>query len=227
MICSTLLEKAITLGVPPESILFLRDGADLEGIQPLDRNACRRELGFSTDSHFIGYVGAIFYRDAQLMAQAFDRIHERLPSVRLLLIGYVTFPIESIVSSPEAVISTGVVSHADMNRYLAACDLCWLPFRDSGANRGRWPMKLNDYMSAGRPTVATSVGDVTQVMTEYEIGLLSQDTPESLAEAVITLLADPERGATLGQNARRVAQSAFDWRLRVAELETFYEKLLS
>ena len=38
-------------------------------------------------------------------------------------------------------------------------------------------MKLNDYMSAGRPTVATAVGDVTQTMEEYEIGLLSQDTP--------------------------------------------------
>lgn len=227
VICSTLWEKAVALGVAPESTLLLRDGADLDRIQPLDSDACRSDLGLSTDSQFIGYVGSIFYRDAQLMAAAFNCIHERLPSARLLLIGYVTFPIEEMVSSPEAVIRTGVISHAIMNQYLAACDLCWLPFRDSGANRGRWPMKLNDYMSAGRPTVATAVGDVTQTMEEYEIGLLSQDTPEALAEAALALLANPERGTALGKNARRVAESSFDWRLRVAELEFFYEALLS
>ena len=80
VICSTLWEKAVALGVAPESILLLRDGADLDRIQPLDSDACRSDLGLSTDSQFIGYVGSIFYRDAQLMAAAFNCIHERLPS---------------------------------------------------------------------------------------------------------------------------------------------------
>jgi glycosyltransferase involved in cell wall biosynthesis len=226
VICNTLREKAIALGVPPESILLLRDGSDLEGIQPLDRDTCRRELGISTDCHIIGYLGSIFLRDAQLMAQAFDRIHESMPSALLLLIGYVTYPVEKMVTATEAVISTRVVCHADLNRYLAACDLCWLPFHDSGANRGRWPMKLNDYMSAGRPTIATAVGDVTSVMTRHEIGILSPDAPDALAEKALSLLADPKLCIALGKNARRVAEEHFNWQTRVAELESFYKKVL-
>lgn len=227
VICSTLRDKAIALGVPPETIALLRDGADTEGLKPLDRNTCRRELGLPVDVPIVGFVGAIFRRDAWLMARAFDRIRAALPSARLLLIGYVTFAIEDMVETQGTVIRTGFVDYAEMNRYLSACDVCWLPLCDSGANRGRWPMKLNDYMCVGRPTVATAVGDVTQVMQTYEIGLLARDTPEDLAYRVLELLADPERCAYLGRNARQVAQDVFDWRLRTVELEAVYGKVLA
>jgi len=227
VICSTLRDKAVALGVPPETITLLRDGADVEGLQPLDRDACRRELGLPMDAHIVGYVGAIFYRDAQLMARAFDQIQAALPSARLLLVGYVNFAVEDMLQSRKAVIRTGFVNYAEMNRYLAACDVCWLPLCDSGANRGRWPMKLNDYMCVGRPTVATAVCDVTQVMQAHQIGLLAQDRPQDLARKVLELLADPERCDKLGRNARQVAQDVFDWQFGTTELEELYEKVLS
>ena len=88
-------------------------------------------------------------------------------------------------------------------------------------------MKLGDYMCAGRPTVATAVGDVTHTMQTYPIGLLSHDTPRGIARQTLKLLSDPEHCAHLGRNARRVAEDVFDWRLRTAELETLYEKVLS
>jgi glycosyltransferase involved in cell wall biosynthesis len=227
VICTALREKAIALGVPPETIALLRDGADTEGLQPLDRDTCRRALGLPTGVPVIGFIGAIFFRDALLMGHAFDLIRTAVPSARLLLIGYVNIAVEDLVKKRETIIRTGFVDYATMNRCLSACDVCWLPLRNSGANCGRWPMKLNDYMCVGRPIVATAVGDVTQVMQEYEIGLLAQDTPEDLARKVLELLAGPERRAYLGRNARQVAQDVFDWRLRAAELEMLYEEILS
>lgn len=227
VICSTLRDKAIALGVRPETITLLRDGCDLQGLRPLDHNACRRELGLPTDAPIVGYVGAIFARDAQLMARAFDQIHAARPSARLLLIGYVNWPIQDMVQERQAVIRTGFVNYAQLNRYLAACDVCWLPYCDSGANRGRWPMKLNDHMCVARPTVATAVGDVTTVIQKYEIGLLAQDTPQDLARQVLKLLSNPELCAYLGHNARQTAQEAFDWQLGAKKLEAIYDQVLS
>lgn len=227
VICSTLRTKAVGLGVSPDTITLLRDGADVEGIQPLARDRCRRELGLSLDVPLIGYVGAIFYRDASLMARAFNQIHEAMPAARLLLIGYVNFPLATLVTAPDAVLSTGFVSYADLNRYLCACDVCWLPLRDSGANRGRWPMKLNDYMAAGRPTVATAVGDVAQVIKMHEIGLLAKDRSKDHAQQILALLSDRERCIHLGQRARHIAEEVFAWRLVAAELEKVYERVLS
>jgi glycosyltransferase involved in cell wall biosynthesis len=226
VICATLYQKAVELGVAPQTILHLRDGADTEGLQPHDRDAARGALGWPREVELIGYVGAIFRRDAELMARAFDRIRLARPAARLLLIGYVNAPIEQMVATPEAVIRTGTVDYADLNTYLAACDVCWLPLRDSGANRGRWPLKLNDYMAVGRPTIATAVGDVADVMRQYEVGILTPDTADDLASGVLALLADPERCARLSGNARRVAEQDFAWQWRAAKLEIFYADIL-
>jgi glycosyltransferase involved in cell wall biosynthesis len=227
VICSTLHAKAVALGVPADTILPLRDGADVDGLRPLNRDDCRATLQLPADAQMIGYVGAVFPRDAWLMAKAFNSIQAALPSARLLLIGYVNVPVESMVHTPAHVIRTGTVDYSVLNRYLAACDICWLPLCDSGANRGRWPLKLNDYMAAGRATVATAVGDVTEVLRVYDVGVLAKPVPDDLAAAAIDLLDDPARSARLGEEARRVAETVFDWRLRAAELEAFYGRVLA
>lgn len=227
VICTTLNQKALELGVPPDTILPLRDGADIEGIIPHDRAASRAALGLPADVLIIGYVGAIFPRDATLMAQAFDSIHQARPETRLLLIGYVNADIEAQVSSPAAVLRSGVLSYVELSHYLAVCDLCWLPYHDSGANRGRWPLKLNDYMAAGRPTVATAVGDVAAVLRAHDIGVLATDTPADLAGKALGLLSDPAERERQGQAARVVAEREFAWHLRAAELEAFYEHILA
>jgi glycosyltransferase involved in cell wall biosynthesis len=227
VICSTLHQKAIALGVPPETILPLRDGADVEGIVPGDQAASRAALGLPATAPIVGYVGAIFPRDATLMAAAFDQIRQRQPTARLLLIGYVNARIESLVRDPTAILSSGPLGYPDLSRYLAACDLCWLPYHDSGAGRGRWPLKLNDYMAAGRPTVASAVGDVADVLRAHDIGLLARPTPEDLASKALELLGDSERRERQGRMARAVAVREFDWRLRAARLEEFYERTLA
>ncbi len=227
VINTVLRERAIGLGVPPETILLLPDGSDVEGLQVLDRDDARRQLGLPLDRPIIGYVGAIFKGDAELMAHAFDLVRRAYPDAMLATIGYCNRNLSAMVGEPRAVIRTGFVSYEEMNRYLAACDLCWLPLGDTGANRGRWPLKLNDYMAVGRPVVATAVGDLTRVLQEHEIGLLTRDEPEDLAQAAIRLLEDPALRERLGQNARRVAEEVFDWGLLTAELLGLYERVLS
>jgi glycosyltransferase involved in cell wall biosynthesis len=222
VICSTLRRKAEALGVPPAAILDLRDGADIEGIRPADRLAARRALGLPADAVLVGYVGQIFARDAQLMAAAFDLLQAQLSTARLLLIGHVNMPVERWSEVPAAMLRSGPIAYSELGRYLAACDCCWLPLRDSGANRGRWPLKLNDYMAAGRATVATAVGDVADVLRAHPVGLLAGDAPAELAATTLELLGDHGRRAAMGRSARQVAETHFDWRLRAAELEAFY-----
>jgi glycosyltransferase involved in cell wall biosynthesis len=227
VINSVLRQRAIDLGVPPETILLLPDGCDVQRLQVLDRDEARRALGLPLDRPLIGYIGAIFQRDAQLMARAFDLVQETRPRAMLAVIGYCNRDVAVLVADPGAVIRTGFISYEDMNCYLAACDLCWLPLRDTGANRGRWPLKLNEYMAAGRPVVATALGDVATLLREHEIGLLAQDQPENLAEATVQLMGDPSLRDRLGRNARRVAEEVFDWALLTERLESFYDKVLN
>ena len=160
------------------------------------------------------------------MAAAFDRVRAEQPDARLLVIGYCPVDMRPLVASPKAVVQTGYVADGQINDYFNSCDICWLPFHDTNANRGRWPMKLNDYMAAGRPTVATAVGDVADLIRQEPIGLLAEVDPSSLAAQTKRLVDDPSLAAAMGARGRELAVSRFSWASLAGQLETLYTEIV-
>ncbi len=227
VINSTLRERATRLGIPASQIFDLPNGSDVDVLHPLSQQESRQQLGWSPDDRVIGYLGAIFQRDAQLLTQAFDRVRQQEPRARLLVAGYCNIALENLVRVPEAVIRTGPLSYEQINVYLAACDVCWLPLCDSGANRGRFPMKLSDYMAVGKPVVATAVGDVVKWVQQGEFGVLCQDTPDDLAEKTFALWRDSRDLTAMGQRGRDFAEREFRWEQIANRLERFYEDVLN
>lgn len=226
VINSILRQKVLDLGMPADRVLLFPNGADLEGIRPQDRAEARRRLGLPLDVKIAAYTGALFRRDAVLMAAAFDRIHATQPRARLLLIGYCNLSVETMVRASEAVWRTGPVNSQQLADYLSASDVGWLPLADCGANRGRFPMKLNDFMAAGLPVAASDVGDVGALLREENIGRLAPAQPEPMANAVLTLLADAAEREQLGRRARHVAEARFAWSLIGEQVAHFYETVM-
>ena len=222
VICSVLHQKALDLGVSSDTILDLPNGSDTERLQPIDPVTARERTNLPVKAFIIGYVGTIFQRDGILMAEAFNRFARQAPEAYLVIAGYCPLDLRPLVSQPERVIQTGFLSEAELNAYLAASDVFWLPLSDTNANRGRFPLKLTDYMAVGRPVVATRVGDVQAIVEENAIGLLSQPEPEDLAMQTLRLYQDPALRQTLGANARRAAENRFNWTNLVTQLEELY-----
>jgi glycosyltransferase involved in cell wall biosynthesis len=226
VIASFLRQRAIALGVEPETIRVIRDGADT-AVQPENAQVARASLGLSLDAPLIGFLGSAYPRDAELMARAFNEVSRRLPTARLLLIGYFNRRIEEMLYNPGAIIRTGYISFDEMHRYLAACTVCWLPLCDTGTNRGRWPTKVTDYMAAGRPVVGTPVGELGVLIPQYNLGVVARAAPTDFATQTLELLADPDRCRQLGSNARRAAETDFSWERMTDHLEVFYGQVLT
>ncbi len=225
VICETLREKARSLGIEPATILLLPNGSDTENRQMIPLAVARQRTGIPGGDSIIGYIGSIFQRDADLMIKAFEIVKEAVPDTHLLVIGKQTLDLKRLTKHPEAIIQTGYAPDHRLNDLLSACDMFWLPLCDSNANRGRLPLKLNDYFSSGRPTVASSVGDVPKVFSMGNVGLLSQANPDDFAKQTILLAQDRDLRETLGQQARQIAETCLNWRTLAAELDGFYNKI--
>jgi glycosyltransferase involved in cell wall biosynthesis len=225
VISSTLQHKALALGVPASRLRLLPVGADPELWQDIPKEEARRQTRLPMDAFFIGYVGSIFQRDARLMAQSFEAVKTRLPNSRLLVTGYCPTDLRRLVKHPEAVSQTGPLPIHELNMHLAACDIFWLPLSDSNANRGRFPIKLRDYMAIGRPTVATAVGDVLELFNEEPIGLLCAPEPQSMADQTMRLANDPDLRNQMGRRARQLAETRFHWATLTTQLEAFYQEI--
>jgi glycosyltransferase involved in cell wall biosynthesis len=225
VICSLLREKALRLGIPTDSVFLLPNGADTDRFTLLDISAARQALNIDPEARVIGYVGTIFKRDAALMAAAFNRVAEPFKNLRLIIAGYCPFDLRPLVQKPECVIQTGYLDDKDLNATLAACDLFWLPLSDSNANRGRFPLKFTDYLAAGRPIVATQVGDVAGIMAEERVGLTSPPEAEAFAQQTMHLLDNPGLRKELGLAARQLAETRFNWDTITEQLLVFYRSL--
>ena len=220
-----LQDRAVALGIDRRRVRYLPSGSDVETIRPLPKAEMRRELGLPEHGKILVYIGFINY-DIDCLVRAFPLVQERFPDVLLLMVGQrhpVTRRLCREHRISRGLIETGVVPFQELPRYLACGDVLLLPFTDKICNIGRGPIKLGDYMAAGRPIVTMPVGDLRRVFEEDEpIGLLAGDEPESFARAVCELLSDPERAEEYGRNARRLAERKYSWEILTAGLEEYY-----
>ncbi len=226
VINAILQQKALRLGVPEERLLLLPNGANVVDISPQDSQGMRQRLGLPEDAFILGYTGTLFLEDARLMAQTFDLLYAAHPQVRLLLIGYANLAVEEMVQAKTAVLRTGPVSHQQLANYLAACNIGWLPLADNAANSGRFPMKVHDFMAAGRPLIVSDVGDLGDFVRRHGLGYVAPAEPTAMAQAINTALANPAALAEIGPHARHLAETEYTWPVVTARLAQFYARFM-
>lgn len=227
VINSLLGKKAIELGVPEETILYLPNAIDLPESTPVDLQRLRLELGLPVDAPILGYTGAMFRSDGMLMAESFERVYKACPGSRLLLIGYTNIEIEKwMPNAGRAVIRTGPLSHTALLQYVAACNIGWLVLKDTGANRGRFPFKIFDFMSASRPLLSTDVGDFAALIRVRGAGLVARDDPGDIARCTIKLIKDEVAQEKYGRQGRAVVEAEFAAPVMTKTLHRFYRDIL-
>lgn len=83
-------------------------------------------------------------------------------------------------------------------------------------------------MAAGRPVVGTRVGGIPEMIVEGETGLLvPRSDPAALADAIGSLVRDPQLRAQMSAAARRRAHQTFGFDVHAAVLQTIYDRLCS
>jgi len=230
VISTALAKRAAGLGVEEARICHLPGGSWTELFTVPDTAACRRRVGLDMTGTIIGYSSLDTHFDLALMIEALAQIIRQYPHVQLLITGNAPQEISELAEAHgvgENLILTGFLPYEALPWYLGCADLFVLPFPDKIHNVGRWPSKINCYMSVGRPTVSNPVGDIKPLFEKHKIGLLAEWDPEDFAEKITFLLEHPDIAHEFGQNARRASVTEYDWRVLISRLEGFYYKVLN
>lgn len=112
----------------------------------------------------------------------------------------------------------GLVSRTEAARYMAAADVLVSPHANVHRFIGS-PIKLFEYMAAGKAIVASRVAQIEQVLRDGETALLVEpENSQAMADALERLCADPELRLRLGQAARQEARERHSWDARLAAL---------
>jgi teichuronic acid biosynthesis glycosyltransferase TuaH len=181
-----LVDGLKTLGVDP---VLIPNGVDVEHFARAMTSTPDPELiaQLGETGQVVGFVGHLGDRiDVELLAAVADR------DCTLLLVGprqRTATPglLDALLERPN-VHWIGPRPYAELPTVLAAADVWLLPYGDSEFNRASFPLKLLEYLAAGRRVVATDLPAVRWLETDL-VSVAS--TPAEFADAVTAALADP------------------------------------
>jgi glycosyltransferase involved in cell wall biosynthesis len=171
----------------------------------------------------VGYVGRLFDGKGAEVVLALAR---SCPWARFHLVGATPDEIE-LWSGRSAGLSNirfyEFLPHAEAMRYVDGCDVLLAPYQESvrvhgGATQsGRWmtPIKLFEYMAAGKPIIASDLPVAREVLGSGGSGFLCPpDDLQSWVDVLERLNASPSLRSTLGGNARQLFLSRYAWTAR-------------
>lgn len=115
----------------------------------------------------------------------------------------------------------GHLNESNLYQAFQECQVLVLPSEEEVS-----PMVVQQAMAMGKPVVATNVGGVPYLMTDQESGLLvPYGDAEALAEALLSVLEQPELEKRLGETARQVALARFKQEMICAKTRDAYWEL--
>jgi teichuronic acid biosynthesis glycosyltransferase TuaC len=173
VVSEALAERLVTLGFARDGIDVIPNGVDRDVFHLLDRAACRAELGVPARGRAILFVGQL------LPVKGFPQLIEAVAGMpgddgktHVYVVG--EGPEEGSYRAEmarrgvaERFTFLGKRDHAELVKWLGACDLLTLP----SVREGR-PNVVIEALACGRPVVATRVGGIPELVSDGENGYL-------------------------------------------------------
>ncbi|RIL07260.1 MAG: glycosyl transferase family 1 [Proteobacteria bacterium] len=187
----------------------------------------RNEAGLGEADKVFLYIGNLeAYQGIDLMLESFALAAEKEVLAKLVVIGGREEHIELYrgraerlgISDRVRFLGTRPVSR--LNDYLLQADYLVSP-RVKGNNT---PMKIYSYLHSGKPVIATDLPTHSQVMDSSCAKLAAPDS-ESMRQAMLELLGDPDKAAALGEKARALAEERYTFGNFERTLSGIYDKV--
>lgn len=234
-ICEGLRADIVARGISASHVTVIPNAVDVETFQmaqPADP-ALQEKWGLKGRT-VIGFIGSFYaYEGLDLLVAALPDVIKAHPNACLLLVG--GGPQEAALKAQvqslgltQHVIFTGRVPHAEVNRYYDLIDMLAYPRHSMRLTELVTPLKPLEAMAQGHLFVASDVGGHKELIEHGKNGwLFKADDRSALSQAIVDMLAHPERWPLMKANGREFVESVRNWRNSVANYQAPYERILN
>jgi glycosyltransferase involved in cell wall biosynthesis len=200
---------------------------DLAKFNPDAVQHCRGQYRLSDDDIVGGIVARVQkHRRFGVLLEALVIVLREFPQLKFMIIGRGTH-IEEIAVKPSMkmgirpnLIFTGYKGE-DFRSTLACLNFkVFLVPGSDGACRA-----VREAMALGIPVIAARRGMLPEIVENNREGLIIDDSPENLADAMMTMIDNPGIRQAMGRNALKKAREEFDLATQAKKIEQIYQEV--
>jgi glycosyltransferase involved in cell wall biosynthesis len=217
-------------GVPEERITIVRNGPELNRLQPGPPDPDLRRKGRT----IIGYVGVMGFQDGlEYLLRALQHLRYDLGRTDFFCVligtGDAWASLKELATQlklADHVWFTGQVSDADLIRYLSSADICVDPDPSNPFTDRSTMIKMMEYMALAKPIVAFDLPEHRFTAQTAALYVNPNDELE-FARALAQLMDDPARRQAMGSFGRQRVETELEWRHSVPHLLAVYRAFSS
>lgn len=216
----------IDLGVDGAKILIAPSGVNLQDypMHP-DADQLRRELGLPLGKKIVMYTGHFYdWKGADVLLRAALHLEA---GTEVFLIGGKDADVQRMRATAAEMGSLNVhfvpfQPPSLMPKYQQAADVMILPNVSASEHSSYYtsPLKLFQYMAAGRPIVASDLPSVRTILSDENAYLVAPDDAHALAQGIRAALADSQSAACRAERARAEV-ALYTWERRAERILEF------
>jgi glycosyltransferase involved in cell wall biosynthesis len=227
VVSSAGLASRVRAAAPLTRVQELRYPSLVRNVAMEEVDRLRAELDISPGQPVVLYTGT--FEDYQGLSTLIDAVPEvvsNVADVAFVLVGAPPSKAAELLNRLSGPLPRGAIRMVERQpgsaipAYLAMAKVVVSP-RSSGSNL---PLKVLQYLAAGRAIVATSIAAHRTVLTD-QLAVLAEPTSSALACAIIGLLTDSAKVGKLESAARQYADENLGWSKFVGLIRSLHPQL--
>ncbi len=213
--------------VPNEKTSVIYNGVNKEAFDHhTDPGGIKRQYKIGPLDPMVLFVGRmVVQKGPDILVRTLPAVLKHYPSTKYVMVGegHMRHEVQTIAHQlgvSHALRMLGAKQGQEVVDLFKACDVLAVPSRNEP-----FGIVILEGWSAGKPVVSTKRGGPAEFVWHGVNGLQVDDTPDSVAWGLGTLLADYNHRCWMGRNGRAAVEAAFSWDRIALQTEGVYSSV--
>lgn len=222
-----LKDYTVRMGADPEKTEVIRAGVDFERFSKADGSAIRQKYGFTAEDTVMFFMGWL-YDFSGLDEVALQMAQSENKHLKMLVLGKGELwdrlqEIKEKEGMQNRMVLEDWKPYSEVPKYLAAADICLLPAKRSEIMQNIVPIKMYEYLAAGKVVFATDLSGIHKEFQDDNGVIYIDESKHAVFKAIELIKSGTIRNE--GLKGQEYVQHN-DWSLMTDKFETTLKELI-
>lgn len=230
IIANTTYMKTWAEEMGAKDVIVIEQGVDPTIMQKLEKDiSLMKKLDISSHDKIVMYLGSILsHSGLEVILDAMPNMLKEIPNFKLLIVGDGShlFSLKQQAKKlgiHKKIIFTGFVPYVEVPKFCSLADLCINPFRIFDMTEKLSPVKIFDFMSCGKPVLATPLKGMLNDFPKQSETIIYANL-DDFEQKIIALL-KCENLEEIGNRCRKFVEEHFTWDIVAQKMISEFEKI--